>query len=339
MAVSTTAKCSKCVSWASPVVESLFQYPPVQWNSPTVDECETRATLQTRWTAIDSLRDILQKYPSSSRHVRSGTRHNSLSVSNAIVASALTEEQEIYPRQEQTQARCRAREEAERIRYDQCRQDREELLLSRDACYADHSEDFRWTAACKLVDTLASHNTEPRPDYFFSDSELLVALFINCDLSLCNTGILTEDLLSDLMQDFPHVKNIRFSVFFPRQLVQERSKVPTALRYLLGTLNHLQRTASLQGATTEMEQKFVARQLHYMRRARYDPVEIHGDSLDAGRLIAKVDPDDNYVVAMGNRTSAEISQSTSSQPIDIVRRKRMDVDGVWKKPTTSFHWA
>lgn len=340
MAVLTTVKCSKCVSWACPLVGSLIQYSPVQCNPPTVDECETRAMPQTRRTAIQSLRDILKKYPSSSRHLRPGSRHDSLDVSNEAVTSALTEQdQDYHGRQEQNHARYQVREEAERTRYDICRQEREQALVSRIACYGDHSQGFRWTAACKLVDTLASRDTEPRPDYFFSDSDLLVALFINCDLNLYSKGILAEDLLKNLTHDFPHVKNFRFAVFLPRQLVQERSAVPKALRYLLGTLSHLQRTISLEGATTEMEEKFVTRQLHYMRRARSDPVKIHESSLDEGRLVAKVDPEDTYDIVIGSQMSQETTQWTSAQPIDIVCRKRTDVDAAWRKPTTAFHWA
>lgn len=340
MPVSTTAKRSKRVSWASPLVESLIRYSTVQCRPPIVDEYGNRGTPQTRRTAIESLRDILQKYPSSSRDVRSGSRHDSLHASNAAVTSALTEhDQETYARQEHINAQYQAREEAERTRYAQSRQDREELLLSRDALYGDCSKDFRWAAACKFVDTLAFRDTEPGPDYFFSKSDLLVALFINCDLGLQPQGILAGDLLQSLRHDFPHVKNFRFAIFCPRQLVEAKSAIPKALQYLLGTLSHVQRTASLEGATTEMEQNFVTSQLHYMRRARFDLVEIHGDSLREGYLVPKVDPDDTYDVVMGSRTSEEISESLRSQPIDVVCRKQMDVERAWKKPNKAFRWA
>ena len=321
------------------MVKTRFQYLPVHRGSSAVNEGEDNGLSPPPRTAIESLRDIIQKQPSSSRHLRSGSSRDSLSLNYEVITSALTEEQDTHKRQERVHAKYRAREEAERIRYDQCRQDREELLLSRDACYGDRSRDFCWTAACKFVDTLATRDTETRPDYFFSDSDLLVALFINCDLDLQFKEILADSLLRDLVIDFPHVKNFRFAVFFPRQMVQENSAVPKALRYLLGTLRHLQRTASLEGATTEMEQKFVTRQLHYMRRTRSDPVEIQGDSLDEGHLIAKVDPDDTYDIVMGSRSSEETLQSMGAKPIDIVCRKQADVDAVWIKPTAAFHWA
>jgi len=339
MAVPTTAKCPNRVAWASPLVKSRFLYPPVHRSSSTVDEGETHEIPQDRRTAIDSLRNILQKHPLTTHSLQLGRSHDSPGVSNEVVTSKLPEAQKAHKRQERIHSRYRAHEEAERIRYEKCRQDREELLLSRDACYGDRSRDFCWTAACKLVDTLASRDTETRPDYFFSDSDLLVALFINCDLELQFKEILADSLLRDLVIDFPHVKNFRFAVFFPRQMVQENSAVPKALRYLLGTLRHLQRTASLEGATTEMEQKFVTRQLHYMRRTRSDPVEIQGDSLDEGHLIAKVDPDDTYDIVMGSRSSEETLQSMGAKPIDIVCRKQADVDAVWIKPTAAFHWA
>ncbi|KAH0286127.1 hypothetical protein M436DRAFT_60267 [Aureobasidium namibiae CBS 147.97] len=339
MAVPTTAKCPNRVSWAFPLVKSRFVYPPVHRSSSTVDEGETHGIPQDHRTAIDSLRNILQKQPLTTHSLQLGRSHDSPGVSNEVVTSKLPEEQKAHKRQERIHSRCRAREEAERIRYDQHRQNREELLLFRDASYGDYSRDFRWTAACKLVDTLASRDTEARPDYFFSDSNLLVALFINCDLDLQSKEILAEYLLRDLVIDFPHVKSFRFAVYFPRQMVEEESAVPEALRYLLGTLSHLQRTATLEGATTEMEQKFVTRQLHYMRRARFDPVEVQKDSLDVRHLVAKVDPDDTYDIVMGSRSSEETLQSMGAKPIDIVCRKRTDVDAAWIKPTTAFHWA
>jgi hypothetical protein len=42
-----------------------------------------------------------------------------------------------------------------------------------------------------------------------------------------------------------------------------------------------------------------------MRRARYDHVEIHENSLDGGILIAKSDPDDTYDIVTGSRSSKE----------------------------------
>ena len=88
-----------------------------------------------------------------------------------------------------------------------------------------------------------------------------------------------------------------------------------------------------------MEEKFVTRQLHYMRRARSDPVEIHSSSLDEGKLVAKVDPDDTYDIVMGSRSSEETLQLMGAKPIDIVCPKQTDVDAAWIKPTTAFQWA
>jgi hypothetical protein len=319
MDFSTTAKCSKRVSWASPLIEFPILHSPLHRMSPTVKACETRKTSQTPRTAIESLRDILQRQPPWPQRPKSGRRHDSLDVSNAVVPSTLTEQgRETHARQEQTRARYEAREEVEKARYAQRQDECEQMLLCRDAFYEDRSRDFCWTAVCKFVDTLASRDTEPRSDYFFSKSDLLVTLFINCDLRFYDEGILADNLLRNLIHDFPNVKNFRFAVFFPRRLVEERTGVPKALRYLLGTLNHMHRTASLEGATTEMEQKFVTRQLHRMRRARYDHVEIHEDSLDEGTLVAKIDPDDTYDIVMGSGLLEEASQNSASQPINIV---------------------
>jgi hypothetical protein len=339
MVFSTTVKCSKRVSWASPLIESPILHSPVHRMSLTVKACETHKTSQTPRTAIESLRDILRKQPPWPQRPKSGRRHDSLDVSNAVVPSTLTEQERENPaREEQTRARYEAREEVEKARYAQRQDECEQMLLCRDAFYEDRSRDFCWTAVCKFIDTLASRDTEPTSDYFFSKSDLLVALFVNCDLRFYDEGILADNLLRNLIHDCPNVKNFRFAVFFPRQLVEEKSEVPRALRYLLGTLGHMHRTASLEGATTEMEQKFVTRQLHRMRRARYDHVEIHEDSLDEGILIEKVDPDDTYEIVMGSRSSEESPETTVTQPINIIRRKQQDVEKAWRKPSKSFLW-
>lgn len=227
----------------------------------------------------------------------------------------------------------------EKARYAQRQHECEQLLLCRDAFYEDPSRDFCWTAACNFIDTLASRGTKPRSDYLFSKSDLLVTLSVNCDLTFYDEGILADNLLRNLIHDFPHVKPFKFAVFFPRRLVEEKSEVPKALRYLFGTINHMHRTASLEGATTDMEQKFVTRQLHRMRRARFNHVEIHENSLSEGILVTKVEPDDTYNIVMGSRSSEESLEATITQPIDIVSRKQESIEKAWKKPGKSFLWT
>ncbi|KAH0373986.1 hypothetical protein KCU65_g435, partial [Aureobasidium melanogenum] len=104
-----------------------------------------------------------------------------------------------------------------------------------------------------------------------------------------------------LLIDFPQVKNFRFAIFFARSLVEEKREIPEALKYLFGTLKYMKRTATLKGATTEMEKKFVRKQLYERRRARFDHVQIHEDSLRQGYLIPKVDEDDVNGVPMGGQ--------------------------------------
>jgi hypothetical protein len=150
---------------------------------------------------------------------------------------------------------------------------------------------------------------------------------------------LADELLRNLIEDFPRVKNFKFAIFFPRELVEGNTLTPEALRYLLGTFTHLQRTASMKGATTEMEKKFVARQHHLMRRCRYDHVELHEDSLTEGILTPKVDADHVNSTPMQSHLLQKVSQSTSTQPVNIIWPKRKDVADAWKPPRSSFTWA
>jgi hypothetical protein len=335
---------SKHVSWASPLIESPIQHSPVRRASSSVNAREPHVTSRNRRTAVESLRDILRRQPLPVQHRQSGSRHDSLDVSDAVVISRLTDqERQTHARQEQFRTRYEAREEGEKARYAQRQYEREQQLLCRDAFYEagiqDRSTDVWWSAACKFVDTLASRDTEPGPDYFFSEGDLLVSLFIHCDLRFYSDKTLADKLLTNLIHDFPHVKNFRFAVFFPRQLVEERSVVPEALRYLLGTLSYLNRTGSLEGSTTDMEQKFVTRQHHYMRRCCLDPVEIHEDSLEEDILIPRVDTDDTNSVPMQSSLLQETPHSTGTQPINIVWPKAKDVEDAWKAPRQSFAWA
>jgi hypothetical protein len=335
---------SKRVSWASPLIESPIQHSPVRRAFSTVKQREPHVTSRDHRTAIESLRDTLRRQPPFAQHKQSSSRHDSLDVSDAVVISRLTDqERQNHACQEHIRTRYEAREEAEKARYAQRQHEREQQLLCRDAFYEAgvqaHSTNVWWSAACKFVDTLASRDTEPGPDYFFSKGELLVSLFVHCDLRFYSDKTLADKLLTHLIHDFPHVKNFRFAVFFPRQLVEEKSVVPEALRYLLGTLSYTNRTGSLEGATTDMEKKFVTRQHHYMRRCCLDPVEVHEDSLDKGILIPKVDTDDTNSVPIQSNLLQESPQSTGTQPINIVWPKAKDVEHAWKAPRQSFAWA
>ncbi|KAI4854529.1 hypothetical protein E4T44_00105 [Aureobasidium sp. EXF-8845] len=336
------------VSWASPLIEPPIQHSRVPRHSSRVNASEPSGTSQTRRTAVESLRSILQGQPRSSRATKPTSRHDSLDLSNAVVISTpKQQERQTHTRQEKARTKYQEREEREKERYAQSRYDREQELLRRDAFYEarpeaspeDRTKTICWSAACKFINTLAFQNTESGPDHFFSESDLLVSLFIHVDRNVYNNGLLADELLRNLIADFPRVRNFRFAVFFPRELVENNTIVPEALRYLLGTFEYLQRTASMEGATTEMEQRFIARQHHLMRRCRYDHVEVHEDSLIEGILTPKVDADHVNSTPMQSHLLQDTLRPTSTQAINIVWPKRKDVADAWQPARKSFAWA
>lgn len=341
MALSTTTKSSKRVSWACPLVKSSISSSPVQYqqSSSTFSERYACDPSEDCRSAADSLRDILQNSPSSPSALRSGSRHDSLNVGDALVTNNTVSEteKEAYTYQEKTRARYEHREAQEKLRYAQRRFDCEQQLLYRDAYYEDPSPGSCWTAACKFVDVLAPRSHEPKRDDRFMESDLLVTLFVHRDLTFWKPKFLVETLLIPLVIDFPRVENFRFAVYFPRDLVEEKWKVPQTLKYLLGTFEYMYRTASAEGATTEMEKKFVRRQLHEMRRRRFDHVQIHEDSLKEGFLIPKVDPDDVNSSPMGSHLLEEAPRLIGTRPVDIVWPKIKDE--VWKAPGERTVWA
>jgi len=335
MAFQITTNSSKRVTWACPLVEFSSGDPPVQCqqSSPTFSERDARSPSHSYRSAAESLRDMSQTPDPASR---SGSRHDSLSVGNELVTNTLSErESEAYANQERIRAKYQHRDELERFRYDQRRSHREQELLCRDAFYEDPGPGFCWTAACKFVDVLASRDIEPNLNYFFSASDLLVTLFIHRDLTFWNHELLVNGLMLNLITDFPHVHKFRFAVFFPRDLVEDKWKVPECLKYLLGTFDHRFRTATLEGATTEMEKKFVRKRLHEMKRRQLDHVQIHEDSLKQGLLIPRVDPDDVNSSPMTSHLLGEATRSTGTRPVDVVWPKRKDE--VWKAPRSV--WA
>jgi hypothetical protein len=269
-------------------------------------------------------------------------------VSNAVVTSTLKQqERQTHTRQEKARTKYQEREEREKERYAQSRYDREQEILRRDAFYEarpesrpeDRTKTICWSAACKFVNTLAFNETEPGPNHFFSESDLLISLFIHVDLNVYSKELLADALLRNLIEDFPRVKSFKFAVFFSREVVQANIVAPEALRCLLGTFKYLQRPASMEGATTEMEKKFVARQHNLMRRCRYDHVEIHENSLTEGILTLKVDANHVNSVPMQSHLLQEPPQPISTQPINIVWPERKDVADAWKPPRSSFTWA
>jgi hypothetical protein len=339
---------SRHVSWASPLIESPIQHSPVPRRSSRVGASEPSGTSHTRHTAVESLRAILQGQPRLPRATKPTSRHDSFDVSKIVVASTLKQQERSTPtRQEKTRTKYQEREKREKERYAQSRYDREQEFLRRDAFYEarpelrseDRTKTICWSAACKFVNTLAFNETEPGPDHFFSESDLLISLFVHVDLNVYSKELLADALLRNLIEDFPRVKNFKFAVFFPRELVEGNTAVPETLRYLLGTFKYLHRTASMEGATTEMEKKFVARQHSLMRRCRYDHVEIYEDSLTEGILTAKVDVDHVNSVPMHGHLLRESAQLMSTQPINIVWPKRKDIADAWKPLRSSFAWA
>lgn len=339
MAFATT-KSSKRVTWACPLAKSLSYFSPVQHrqSSSTFSDRDAHDPSQSCRPAADSLRDILQSSTSPLRFSPLGSRHDSLSVSNALVTNTLPEEQrKAYASEKKTRARYQHRDEQEKLRYAQDRFNREQELLCRDAFYQDPFSGICWTATCKFVDVLASRDAEAKLDPRLAESDLLVTLFVNGDFTFSSKRLWIDGLLFPLVNDFPRVENFRFAVFFPRSLVESKREVPKALEYLFGTFEYMYRTASMKGASTEMEKKFVRKQLHERRRARFDHVQIHEDSLVQGILIPKVDADDVNSSRMANNLLQEAPRIMDTRPIDIVWPK--EKDEVWEAPRKDPVWA
>lgn len=337
MTFSTTTKPSKRVSWACPLVKSPSCSSPAQYqqSSSTFVDLDACDPSQSCRPAADSLRDILQN---SSPRLPSGSRHDSLNVGNALPTNTLSEkEREAYEYQEKLRTRYEHREAEEKSRYAQRRFDREQQLLYRDAYYEDPSPGRCWTAACKFVDVLASRDGELERYDRFLKSDLPVTLFVHRDLTFWKPKFLIETLLIPLVINFPRVENFRFAVFFSKDLVEEKWKVPMTLKYLLGTFEYMHRTASLEGAITEMEKKFVRRQLHEMRRRRFDHVQIHEDSLKDGILIPKLDLDDVNISPMESHLLVEAPRSIGTRPVDVVWPK--EKDEIWKAPGKAPIWV
>lgn len=334
--MATTTKSPKHISWACPLVKSASSFSPVQrqQNSSDFNNRDAHDPAQIRHPAANSLHDILQDSTSS----QPGSRHDSPSSNNALKITTLSrKEREAYANQQKTRARYQHREEQEKCRYAQSRFNREQELLCRDAFYQDPYCGICWTATCKLVDVLASRDADLELDRRMTKSDLLVTLFVNGDFTHSSKKLWVDGLLLPLVIDFPQVGNFRFAVFFTRTLVEEKIEVPEALKHLFGTFNYMNRTATLQGAKTDMEKKFVRKQLHERRRARFDHVEIHEDSLRHGILIPKVDEDDVNDSPMEDNLLEEVPMAMGTRPVDIKWPKVKS--RVWEAPREDSVWT
>ncbi|KAI5208146.1 hypothetical protein E4T39_01481 [Aureobasidium subglaciale] len=208
-------------------------------------------------------------------------------------------------------------------------------VLSHDAFYSDPSPNNCWSAYCKFTDVLANKDTELSFNYFFSKSDVLVSLFIHCDLTKYGgKKMLAEDLLMELVDHFPLCTRFKFAVFFPREQVEGKANVPKALKYLFGTFDALSCfDISLDGAITDMEKKFVALHWFHTRRLRLDTVQIHKDGLEKGILLPKVDADDlNSEPLKADHLLQPAPKPTATQPIDIIWPKQKDVSDAWIRP-------
>lgn len=333
--MATTSKSPKRVSWACPLVKSTSSFLPIQQqqNSSCFNNRDAHDPVQICRPAANKLHGILQDSTSS----QPGSRHDSLSSNNAREISTFSEDERgVYVNQREARARYQHREEQEKCRYAQSRIDREHELLSRDALYQDPYYGVCWTATCKFVDVLASRHVESKLDRRLR-SDLLVALFVNGDFTFSSKKLWVDGLLIPLVIDFPQVKRFRFAVFFSRSLVEEKRQFPEALKYLFGTFRYMKRTATLQGATTEMEKRFICKQLYDRRRARFDHVQIHEDSLKQGVLIPKVDEDDINGYPMERDLLEEVPMATGTRPVDIKWPKVEEK--VWKAPKEGSVWA
>ncbi|KAL2032136.1 hypothetical protein VTO58DRAFT_107487 [Aureobasidium pullulans] len=169
----------------------------------------------------------------------------------------------------QAPPRYSQREEEERTNYEHScneRRDNENLVLQHDE-YLFDPNDFLWAAACKFADVLESREPEITSDYYFSTNDVLVCLFINIDLSIIEDAeYLAKCLVMPLIKFFSRASSFRFAIFVPRPHVEGRKEVPKHLRYVFGTLGELSRSPNLEGASTDMENKFVIREVRTMRR-------------------------------------------------------------------------
>ncbi|TIA61306.1 AIP3-domain-containing protein [Aureobasidium pullulans] len=237
------------------------------------------------------------------------------------------------------------RKEEERTNYEHScneRRDNENLVLQHDE-YLFDPNDFLWAAACKFADVLESREPEITSDYYFSTSDVLVCLFINIDLSIIEDAeYLAKCLVMPLIKFFSRASSFRFAIFVPRPHVEGRKEVPKHLRYVFGTLEELGRSPNLEGASTDMEKKFVIREVRTMRRrSRMDHVQIHADSLEQGFFIAKVDGKDlNEEPLESCRLLQDVQGSKPTERIAIPPRPRAnDVGAAWVVRKKGGVWA
>lgn len=245
----------------------------------------------------------------------------------------------------QAPPRYSQRKEEERTNYEHScneRRDNENLVLQHDE-YLFDPNDFLWAAACKFADVLESREPEITSDYYFSTSDVLVCLFINIDLSIIEDAeYLAKCLVMPLIKFFSRASSFRFAIFVPRPHVEGRKEVPKHLRYVFGTLGELGRSPNLEGASTDMEKKFVIREVRTMRRrSRMDHVQIHADSLEQGFFIAKVDGKDlNEEPLQSCRLLQDVQGPKPTERIAIPLRPRAnDVGAAWVVKKKGGVWA
>ncbi|KAI5258073.1 hypothetical protein E4T42_00706 [Aureobasidium subglaciale] len=336
-----TTNTTKRVSWAYPLIKSTplaTQQTPEQGgqNSTLAGKYSARSSRVNSPTAADSLREILLGKSMSPSPSSLASHMEIPNVSNdPSINSFAQQEQDANDTQEQARTEQSHRENQEHDNDTHRRHDREQEILSRDAFYSDPSQYNCWSAYCKFTETLASCDTAPSSDYFFSTSDVLVSLFIHCDLTQYGTKkMLAEDLLLQLIDHFPLCTQFRFAVFLPREQVEQQASIPKALKYLFGTFDALSCfDVSLDGAITDMETKFVALHWFHTRRLRHDTVQIHKDSLQKGTLTPRVEADDlNNEPMMADRLLPQPPQPKTTQPIDIKFPKQKHVSDAWIRP-------
>ncbi|KAI5244735.1 hypothetical protein E4T43_03630 [Aureobasidium subglaciale] len=336
-----TTNATKRVSRACPLIKSTplaSQHTPEQegQNLTLGSNYSARPSRENSPTAADSLRDILQGRFSSASPSSLASHMKITNVSNDPSTDFFAQqEHNANDTQEQARARYAHRENQDRDDDPRRRHAREQEILSRDAFYSDPSPNNCWSAYCKFTETLANCDTEPSFDYYFSTSDVLVSLFIHCDLTKYGRKkMLAEDLLLELIDHFPLCTRFRFAIFFPRDQVEQQASVPKALEYLFGTFDALSCfDVSLDGAITDMETKFVALHWFHTRRLRHDTVQIHKDSLQKGILISRVEADDlNSEPMMAGLLLQPPPQPTTTQPIDIKFPKQKHVSDAWIRP-------
>ncbi|THY27364.1 hypothetical protein D6D00_04991 [Aureobasidium pullulans] len=335
------------VTWAVPLVQQPVIHVPHHAGlhhrpTPEFSSRDVQKPSEDRRSAADSLRNNIRRVPPTTPSKQPGVRRDDAMNDNDHTATPSHQEDDTTsaplrqadddrdsaidatdqhfesPQQQdgtntggnQAPPRYSQRKEEERTNYEHScneRRDNENLVLQHDE-YLFDPNDFLWAAACKFADVLESREPEITSDYYFSTSDVLSRQFLQ-----------VRDLCAS-----------------PSCRGTKGGAETLALCLWLG------RSPNLKGASTDMEKKFVIREVRTMRRrSRMDHVQIHADSLEQGFFIAKVDGKDlNEEPLESCRLLQDVQGPKPTERIAIPLRPRAnDVGAAWVVKKKGGVWA